>query len=167
MTLTAEEFEREYAERSRLSVEELRALGRVVRPCSCGEAGCEGWQMISQEAAAEIDDPSKHRGLADARKEPSVSDEKHLPAAVGLCPQDPSEFYMPLDASEANHGPLCPDGHCNRPLVVYHRLRDRNVLVNRIACELDKPSLYMGGPSVSSRRKAERIADLLFGDDPP
>ena len=57
--LTAEEFERAYAARSGLSVSELREMGRVVRPCGCGEEGCEGWQSVSAEAAAEIDDPAK------------------------------------------------------------------------------------------------------------
>jgi hypothetical protein len=55
---TAEDFERDYAERSGMTVERLRELGRVVRPCDCGEAGCEGWQSVSQEVAAEIDDPA-------------------------------------------------------------------------------------------------------------
>lgn len=55
----AEEFERRYAERSGMTVEELRDLGRVVRPCSCGEEGCGGWQSVSEERAAEIDDPDK------------------------------------------------------------------------------------------------------------
>mgnify|MGYP001608779468 FL=1 len=53
--MTAEEFERAYAERSRLTVEQLRALGRTVRSCWCGENGCEGWQSISMELAAEQD----------------------------------------------------------------------------------------------------------------
>lgn len=56
--VTAEEFERRYAERSGISVERLREAGRVVRSCDCGEDGCEGWQMVSQERAAEIDDPA-------------------------------------------------------------------------------------------------------------
>jgi len=45
MTMTAEEFERAYAERSGITVERLRELGRIVAPCDCGEEGCEGWQM--------------------------------------------------------------------------------------------------------------------------
>lgn len=58
--LTAEEFERRYAEQSGVSVARLRAMGRVVRPCDCGAEGyCEGWQMVSKEYAAEIDDPAK------------------------------------------------------------------------------------------------------------
>jgi hypothetical protein len=56
--ITAEEFERRYAERSGLTVEELRALGRVVRPCDCEYEECEGWQSVSAEIAAEIDDPA-------------------------------------------------------------------------------------------------------------
>lgn len=55
---TAGEFERQYAERSQMTVEQLRDLGRVVRPCDCGEEGCEGWQSVSQEHADEIDDPA-------------------------------------------------------------------------------------------------------------
>jgi hypothetical protein len=56
--IPAEQFEREYAERCGKTVEELRATGRVVRPCECDYENCEGWQSVSQEIAAEIDDPS-------------------------------------------------------------------------------------------------------------
>ncbi len=42
--LTADEFERQYAERSGKTVAQLR--GRIVRPCSCGDEGCEGWQSL-------------------------------------------------------------------------------------------------------------------------
>lgn len=56
--ITAEEFERQYAERSGATVEWLREY-RTVRPCDCGEDGCEGWQSVSPETAAEIDDPEK------------------------------------------------------------------------------------------------------------
>lgn len=56
--MTAEEFELAYAERSRLTVGQLREY-RTVRPCDCGGDGCEGWQSVSYERAAEIDDPSK------------------------------------------------------------------------------------------------------------
>lgn len=52
-------FEHAYARRSGLTVRQLRALGRVVRPCDCGEDGCEGWQNVPVPTAAEIDDPSK------------------------------------------------------------------------------------------------------------
>ena len=52
---TAEQFEREYAERGGLTVEGLRALGRTVRWCDCGDDGCEGWQSLSLERAAEWD----------------------------------------------------------------------------------------------------------------
>lgn len=57
--MTSAEFARAYAERSGVSVEWLREAGRVVRPCDCREEGCEGWQMVSKEHAAEIDDPTK------------------------------------------------------------------------------------------------------------
>lgn len=58
VSLSAEEFERQYAERSGWAVEFLREY-RTVRLCACGGDGCEGWQSVSFEAAAEIDDPAK------------------------------------------------------------------------------------------------------------
>ena len=56
---SAEQFEKDYAERSGVTVEWLREQGRVVRPCDCGEDCCDGWQMVSRERAADIDDPTK------------------------------------------------------------------------------------------------------------
>lgn len=56
--LKAEQFEREYAERSGTSVEKLREH-LTVRPCDCDAEECEGWEMVSHEQAAEIDDPEK------------------------------------------------------------------------------------------------------------
>lgn len=53
--LTAAAFEAAYARRSGLTVAQLRSYGRVVRPCHCGEPGCEGWQSVSAELAA-LDD---------------------------------------------------------------------------------------------------------------
>lgn len=52
--MTADEFERAYAERSHRTVEELRKY-RTVRPCDCGDETCEGWQSISHERASEYD----------------------------------------------------------------------------------------------------------------
>ena len=52
--MTAEEFEHAYAQRSGKTVEELRKF-RTVRPCECGQDGCEGWQSISYERAKEWD----------------------------------------------------------------------------------------------------------------
>lgn len=56
--MTEEEFEQAYAERAGMTVEQLRASGRVVRPCDCDYELCEGWQLVSQEVAQEIDDPA-------------------------------------------------------------------------------------------------------------
>ncbi len=54
--VTAEEFEQQYAARSGVPVEELRALGLIVRPCRfCDYEGCEGWQMINRRIAEEND----------------------------------------------------------------------------------------------------------------
>ena len=50
--MTADEFERAYAERSGVTVEWLRRY-RTVLPCLCGASMCEGWQSISHELAAD------------------------------------------------------------------------------------------------------------------
>ena len=42
---TAEQFAKEYADRSGVTVEWLKENGRQPRPCDCGESDCEGWQM--------------------------------------------------------------------------------------------------------------------------
>ena len=47
--MTAQEFALAYAERSGVTVDWLREHGREVRPCDCGEDGCEGWQMAHIE----------------------------------------------------------------------------------------------------------------------
>ena len=52
----AEDFERGYAERSGLTVDETRALGlRPVR-CHCGYEGCRGWYMASRDAPEDEDE---------------------------------------------------------------------------------------------------------------
>jgi hypothetical protein len=53
--MSAAEFERRYAERAGLTVERLRALGRVVMPCHCGDEICEGWVSVSREAAKDYE----------------------------------------------------------------------------------------------------------------
>jgi hypothetical protein len=55
-SMTADEFERAYAERSGVTVEWLREQGRVVRSCDCGERGCEGWQSMNEWEAQELDE---------------------------------------------------------------------------------------------------------------
>lgn len=56
--MTAEEFEAAYAKRSGMTVEQLRKLGRQVRPCTdCDYEHCEGWQSLSGDALREYDDP--------------------------------------------------------------------------------------------------------------
>ena len=54
--MTAEEFEQDYAARSGITVEQLRAIGRVVRPCFCQDEICQGWQSMSLERAQELDE---------------------------------------------------------------------------------------------------------------
>lgn len=47
--MTRDEFEQGYAERSGCTVEWLHLHDRWAVPCDCGEAGCEGWQMVRLE----------------------------------------------------------------------------------------------------------------------
>lgn len=49
--ITAEEFERGYAERCGKTVEQFRER-RTVRPCNCGDEICEGWQALTHASAA-------------------------------------------------------------------------------------------------------------------
>jgi hypothetical protein len=51
--ITADEFEAQYAERSRMSIADLRASGRVVAPCDCDYKGCEDWQSMSRDLMLE------------------------------------------------------------------------------------------------------------------
>ena len=46
MSETVDEWARRYAARSGVTVEWLKAQGREPRECSCGEDGCEGFQMV-------------------------------------------------------------------------------------------------------------------------
>ena len=48
--MTKDEFEEGYALRSKMTVERLHELGEVGVPCSCGEDGCKGWQMVNKAA---------------------------------------------------------------------------------------------------------------------
>jgi hypothetical protein len=45
--ISKREFEERYARRSKMSVDELRALGRRVYPCHCDDETCEGWQSVN------------------------------------------------------------------------------------------------------------------------
>ncbi len=44
-TLSKEEFEKGYAERSHLTLEELHNLGLFPVLCDCGDENCKGWTM--------------------------------------------------------------------------------------------------------------------------
>ena len=48
-------FERRYAARSGMTVGQLRALGRTVRPCRCGASDCEGLMSVSLASARDED----------------------------------------------------------------------------------------------------------------
>jgi len=43
--ITRQEFETKYAKDSGVTVEYLRAMGRIAIPCHCGGGVCPGWQM--------------------------------------------------------------------------------------------------------------------------
>lgn len=53
--MTREEFERQYTERSGITIEFLHELGRFAEPCNCGEEGCQGWQMVHKRESKEDD----------------------------------------------------------------------------------------------------------------
>jgi len=43
--MTKDEFEEEYAKRSKVTIEWLHNHNLFGVPCDCGENGCMGWQM--------------------------------------------------------------------------------------------------------------------------
>jgi hypothetical protein len=49
--ITADEFEARHAEQRGISIAELRAEGRLTKPCDCDYEECEGWQWVSREQA--------------------------------------------------------------------------------------------------------------------
>lgn len=49
MTMTKDEFEKNYAEASGVTVEWLHRQGRCAVPCDCGSDMCEGWAMEHAE----------------------------------------------------------------------------------------------------------------------
>lgn len=51
--ITREQFEKQYAEKSKISLEDLKKLERPY-PCVCDYENCHGWQMLSQESALTI-----------------------------------------------------------------------------------------------------------------
>jgi hypothetical protein len=46
--MTKDEFERDYAERSGVTVEWLHEQGQFPAPCDCGLEFCRGWAMVSR-----------------------------------------------------------------------------------------------------------------------
>jgi len=63
MSVTAAEFEAAYAARSGVTVAELRAAGRVVVRCRCGEESCQGWASVSAAVAANWDETAGRERL--------------------------------------------------------------------------------------------------------
>lgn len=51
--ITAEQFEREYAKRCNITVDELRAKGRVVVICHCDYEECKGFGSLPREIATD------------------------------------------------------------------------------------------------------------------
>jgi len=64
--MTRDEFEAGYAARSGITIEQLRAVGRVVRPCTCDDEHCEGWQSVRVDEGDEWPEHSPHP-KSDAR----------------------------------------------------------------------------------------------------
>ena len=44
--MTKDEFEKEYAEKSGMTVEELHKKGQYAKECDCEYENCKGWQMV-------------------------------------------------------------------------------------------------------------------------
>jgi hypothetical protein len=45
--MTKDDFEKQYAEKSNVTVEWLHENHQGAIPCECGEDGCKGWQMVN------------------------------------------------------------------------------------------------------------------------
>lgn len=48
--MTKDEFEKQYADRSGVTVEFLHEHGRFGKPCDCDEEICQGWQMTHADS---------------------------------------------------------------------------------------------------------------------
>ena len=53
MSMSREEFECDYAQRSGVSVEFLREHGRFAVRCDCGDFGCSGWKISKMNVTKE------------------------------------------------------------------------------------------------------------------
>lgn len=49
MLISKEDFEKTYAEKSNLTVEQLNLLGLHAELCDCGDQLCKGWAMVSHD----------------------------------------------------------------------------------------------------------------------
>ena len=49
--MTREQFENNYAERSKITVETLREYKEVI-PCNCGDKLCTGWASVYKDPSA-------------------------------------------------------------------------------------------------------------------
>lgn len=45
--MTKDEFEKEYARKSGMTVEELHKMGLYAKECDCEYNNCKGWQMVN------------------------------------------------------------------------------------------------------------------------
>ena len=74
--MTREEFERDYAEQSGMTIERLHQLGLAVVPCDCDYEKCQGWAMVSNVAAIYEQwkrDPSIARPYEEFRAEAGLT----------------------------------------------------------------------------------------------
>lgn len=66
---TKDQFERDYADASRIPLDELRQH-MVAKRCTCGDPSCQGWRMAAVEHDSRIDpatgiDLDNPEGLSD------------------------------------------------------------------------------------------------------
>ncbi len=45
--MTKEEFEKDWAVGAKMTIEQVQEYGMTAVPCTCGEDGCKGWQMVA------------------------------------------------------------------------------------------------------------------------
>jgi len=52
--MTRDEFEKQYADKSGVTIEWLHEQGQFASPCYCGEEGCDGWKIINTKGMTRV-----------------------------------------------------------------------------------------------------------------
>lgn len=73
--VTLDEFEREYAKRSKVTVQYLHDNGRFGEPCDCWERGCQGWKMVQREVGVRLTKKIERTGEGESEATTVVDQE--------------------------------------------------------------------------------------------